>query len=150
VPETTVPFPAAGTVCNTVFLTDSDDCLADYGNAMVNGDVESVFCPRCTYVENGGEPLQTRCSLCCEHCSTPSTTSGPAATVDASTAPDSNSAGGADDEDNSSSSLTVVVVVVIMLMLCIVLAMALVWRANQKPSPEVPESMDHAAFDNPA
>ena len=42
---------------------DSDDCKAEYGNAINNGNLE-YFYHRCA-TEGGSQPLRKRCSLCC-------------------------------------------------------------------------------------
>ena len=43
----------------------SDDCQAEYDNAIRNGNID-YFYRRCA-TEGGSQPLRTRCSLCCNN-----------------------------------------------------------------------------------
>ena len=47
--------------CNSTFI--SDDCQAEYDNAVQNGQLD-YFYYRCA-TEPGALPLRTRCPLCC-------------------------------------------------------------------------------------
>ena len=42
---------------------NSDDCIAEYNNAVTNGQLDAFY-TRCE-IETGATPLRDRCALCC-------------------------------------------------------------------------------------